>query len=808
MEDQPESPLHMDDTGNLDVARELDTIRRFSELGLPVEGMEDLLFTDIEEYKRKKMALIHQEIHLNEMEQGIVSDDIENKWQTQPEFPPQMGYSQEEGAAPIEEELILLETDLFDEEGITGSAGSDENERKNEECVSEILLENEMEEPIPANDKEEDITPQPEENERGDMPETDTKNKIRIEKKRRNLKGNRKVLIIALTGMVIAILLGIYVLSLMIPPQDQNETKLEPSIIVSDINPFAGQLVNLTAEPNMDELTYRWTITPDYFEIEKGSVDEIHLSVFFTKDGVFNIDITVVNKGNSYSSNVLINVQNTPIILERERFGDISQYQVNGHFKMENIGSFSSSKELAAYSTLESDFWTTPSEPMETVIFSSPVTSTDGFSNSYQHIKRTITQDLKLSGTLRSYSGFISTLTGTTQLEQTTFMDLYTKRPTSFRSDVDYDLSVQAVAGSDFTYTSSETVWTYPSLNVPFSDLRVEDISTERNISQDDTGSTRWGSYALEWIAVEYDRIIDTPSIRLDLSLDTASRERLSIKEFKMSVWIGDSIPEIMRMVLNISSNDNLKNPYDLDYKQEILSYVKGNEPIIFGSLDNKHESIDTISELFQDVGSQFHSDWEYVPRTGTLFSSTPDDFTAEDAISSFEDDLNFKNYKRSRTDPFGLYSNFSRYLNRDQWFFSIGDKGEDRCWNQTVWRDTNPPGLTARIDPVMITREEIGSILTYSGGEVALKRLLSSINQEGAFAIFGVGSVEDSRQIDPSKFSIGTAADMSYPVPGLVDPTLGERIPYALFIESLDGKVQTAVDLTTGQLSFVRLVN
>ena len=217
------------------------------------------------------------------------------------------------------------------------------------------------------------------------------------------------------------------------------------------------------------------------------------------------------------------------------------------------------------------------------------------------------------------------------------------------------------------------------------------------------------------------------------------------------------------------------------------------------------HDIVKEISAVYPDLAVDLHSDWTMFPEYGTFFSSIPSDFTAQDAYAKFEENPNYKTYLRTQTDPFGLFTNFSTLKGNDQWKFSIGDDSNDRCWNQTVFREAAPLGKTSRIDPVMTDREGIGSILTYSGGEIALKRLLSKIEPDSAQNVYGLSSVPDSRQLDLDNFYIGTAADLDYPVIGLINPTLSERIQYGMFIASNDGSIEVGLDMKTGQLSYIR---
>lgn len=807
MDDPVTDDLSRMKNGSLDVKSELEFISRFSELGMDTEGMEDLLFTDIERYKLRKKQLLHAEIHGQ-----YEMDHLEEEDQYEPSF---------QGEDDI---IIDHEDPLMDEEGIVVEddlllLGHPLRNGETDEEFDTIVIDREKEQTQqlpPAPITTEDVQTIPEKSTTDDINDIKPEDQVasdQIEDEQHldrssNLKGDRRILIGVVSLSIIFLLIGSYFLYNLVDDGGGTTSRIDPAIQVSDINPEAGDLIVITGSPLEDDIVYKWEINPSAYSYHSGGPDSSESTIFFKKAGLFEIKLEVERGTRTESTYISIDVEIKSITLERESYGDSAEYDVEGHVRFDRIYNVVDSSDMRAYSVLDADFWTPDFEPMVTTISENSVQARNGLGKTYSHMERNSRQTLKISGYLEPDVGKRTTLTGETILDQNSYTDIYTKRPTSLQSDVTYDLSFQTLPGTPIDYVANEKVWTYPSLSDSFSDLRIEDISPERHISISDSGTTTWGSYDLQWTAVEYSRIMDTPSLKLDLSLDSASMNRLSISSLSLQIWIGDTIPQIMKMVMNTSSMRTVQTPYILDYSQIMTGHSKGNDPVIFGDISYEHDHHDSIDDIEPDLAGEFHSNWEMVPKIGSKFTSIPSDFTAEDAVELMSNNPNYKNFERTLSDPIAIYTNFSVKLGKDQWKLSIAEENEDRAWNQTVFREASSFGLASKVDPVRLSREDIGTILTYSGAEVSLKRIIGSVNSEAAKMVFGVSDVEDTREIDTGKFFIGTEVDMDYPALGLVNPTLSERIDYGMFIISTNGNLEIGFDMKSGQLSYVRMVS
>lgn len=778
---------------DLDVDSELQFLQKFKDLGLSIGDMENVLFTDIDRYKRMKLQLLKNTFH-EEYGSPIPLTDVKNEIDMMERDLNDVPQPEGEDV-----ELLLLGSPISEDPPVQEDMIDigqpepeiDETARQNADGSEPVFLEDEITDKISEEMGSEEV-PAGNENYGLDRPS-------------RRLKGSKPILIGAVAILIVILLIGSYSVFDMMDDGEDVKEDIEVEIILSDANPSAGELVFFSSSPTLDDMRYSWKILPDSFGTVDGTMISSELDVFFKETGRYDISLMVEHRNREYSSSTIIDVQSTEIELERENYQDITEYDVEGHLRLDRIDHIIDSTELKPYTVLDADFWTTENEPMKMEISGEQIDSMDGLGYVNKNVMRTVDQNLKISGYLETPNKVRSTTTGSTDLRQTTMIDLYTKDPTKMISDVDYDLTIQISSSYSYDYISSEKIHTYPSLMRTFSELRIEDISPERFIKLGDTGSTEWGSYTLDWETLYYDRVHDTNSLVLDLQLDRISMELLSIDDMEMKVWVGDGIGQMMKMVLNISSDRSIQTPYILDYSQTLSDITKGSTPLIFGDVQYQHDIIGDISERFPDVSDEYHSDWDILPRQGTLPSSIPSDFTAETAYDQFKDNPNYKAYLRAQSDPFGLFTNFSRVKGNQQWKFSIGDSSKDRCWNQTVFREAAPLGKTSRIDPVMVDRNDIGNILTYSAGEVAIKRLLSLIDPDSAQRIYGLSDIPDNRELDLDNFYIGTASDMDYPVIGLINPTLSERIQYGMFIASNDGTIEVGLDMKTGQLSYVR---
>ncbi|MCU0799450.1 MAG: hypothetical protein MUC62_07240 [Candidatus Thermoplasmatota archaeon] len=612
-------------------------------------------------------------------------------------------------------------------------------------------------------------------------------------------------LIIAPLSIVIMVILG-YTTYLLLDEEADNGSGSNPisDFTISDSAPSSGTLVSLTAKSIETGTTYSWTIFPEDYSIRSGSVKERNIQLFFRKAGTYRVDLEVAFKGNKVSTNKFISVSERTFVISRERFSDKAGYNISGNLLIENIDSILRTKDMLSYKRMFLTYKTDGNDPALSTTGSELVNSKDGLGTEYPNLERGSVQNLRFEGYLERPNGMRSPLIGSSNIEQRTWIDIYNKRPTKMATSTKTDLQFQAIAGTTVDYRVNERGTIYNDLGSDLRELRVEDISEGRDMRVGMQGDIRWGVNDLEWEAIEVDIIGQRPALRLDLKLSTSDLKDLDLKEFGLSLWLSNDLPLAVRSVMNISSENDVATPYRLNHFQEMAFFEAGAKSLIYGDISTKHDMYVSADEVFPEISSEFHNGWTYVPDTGNMTSTIPTGFTAQDAISRFVDSPEFKAYKRSNPSLYGTISNYSSYGNKEQWRFSMAEKGDKLAWNQTVRRTEMDLGFPDDVEPVDLHRSDIGSILTYSGSEHCLKQLLTKLEQPYAILSFGKSTPSESDRIDTSGSSLETRVDMRYPMVGLINPGLIEKLPICFYVVGFDGSYKIGLDMTNGQLAFV----
>ena len=602
---------------------------------------------------------------------------------------------------------------------------------------------------------------------------------------------------------VVAILIATY---FFIPQDNKNgEDELDPYFDISDNYPIEGSRVKLESRQFGKGIQHSWSINPSYYQIIEGRLNSINMTVAFTRSGNYSIMHTLERGEETVDEIRSLEVDKRTIRVGRERYGDMLDYDVEGTLIIEDFEAYMDLPDSSKYETAELEFNTRSGKPQTIKISENPVEEYNGFSGYNQLVQRISEQELVITGSVKDWQGTSIPFSGETQMTQRSLVDIYYKRPV--RSDIEHysDITI-SINPTPKNYEMSETVKVFPRRDRDFESIRIEDISENRIFVLDQSGEIEWGSTILEWNAGSVEIINDLPCINLSLQMSEGEMEKFDIDEFVMNIWIADSYSATVRTHISMSTSSESPNEYTLEYDQKLSSFSKGNDVIIYGTAESRHDPISDISQVDSRFGYQYDSQFEYVPDYGNMSSSIPSDFTAQNAISSFEEKPGFQNFIRGLNDPYGLKSNFTISKDgKNQWTFTISEDSERYGWNQTVREGSQfELGAVSQIATVSLSKSDIGAVLTYSASETALKILLKDIDPDMANTLYGVNSPGDSHKLDLSRFSINTDAERPFPSVGMVNPTIIEPIPYGFVLESKDNSIDICVDMQSGQICYV----
>lgn len=802
--DKPVSrDIPLDEKGNIDVLEELEILKDFKRYGVDITEMEELLFTDIEEYRSRRSRILD----LVEDEELLVGTDY--------------------GISPIGDQGQLEQSDDDFNTNLVGSPLQEEGSfQDQDDDLLDLSEENVDEEPVqsspmmpidPSSISETEIFSEKKEDldtSKGNTPDvhqddllSDQEEALQdepLKKGTRDPSNSSKPLIIAVSLVALIIILGsigYYMTGRDIEPDEVQELSADFSI--SDLNPIAGHIVNLTSDMGSDDVSYEWDIIPGYYQVHKGTSTSRYLEVYFKRPVEYRIDLTVSAKEDSRTRTEFLTVSNLDLGISRERFDDVYNYDISGELYMKNIERFFDEPEASSLEDIDIEYWTEPNNPMKIEIDESKMKIEDGLASSFDRSLRITEQFLKFSGTVSDRDGPTTTISGSSSTVQRSYIDMYSKRPVRSSSDVVLDFVIPI---NTFTLDKriEQNIDMFPDLSNEFSDLRIEDLSIGRNFSIGDKGTTRWGSVLLSWEAESADRFLNRPTIKLVFEMDDSVMRSMDLDHFKMEHWIDDIVPVPVRSRLNVSSEPDLKNPYSMDHEQKLIEYYAGDNMIIYGSQDSKHEIFGSIGDKHEAYRDDLHDNWEIIPHVGSFGGTFNDQNDPEGIVGTIETKPSFKTWYAENEDAFVVYSSLGSNSTATIWDLSFSEKGEKWGYNATVINEVFK-GVIRRVEPVDIDRDEIPEVMTFSGAESAFKLSLKRIDPDAAISIYGKSSPDDDDEVLTDLFTVGTRIDHDYPVIGLFNPYMYSPLEMCMEFRSNDGDLTIGLDMTNGQIAYVQ---
>ena len=92
-----------------------------------------------------------------------------------------------------------------------------------------------------------------------------------------------------------------------------------------------------------------------------------------------------------------------------------------------------------------------------------------------------------------------------------------------------------------------------------------------------------------------------------------------------------------MRTILNATTRDDIEHPSEIYLFQEMESFTPGNDFVIYGSADHRHQTVVKADELLTELEDQFSDGWDLIPQLGSLTSSIPSSDNRDTKLSRME---------------------------------------------------------------------------------------------------------------------------------------------------------------------------
>ena len=732
------------------ITSEIGKIEQWKREGIDTGDLERLLFEDIEEYNKEKIRILSEHLELPRPTSGTRLDNS------------------------IEPSFEHEKNDV-----ITNIPIEDHKSTKNPTFNHRISL---LDEKTPL-----------------DKGKTPSRSKAIGRKKRMSIR-----ITIILFSIGSMILLSGVISYLIMKENNGDADKLDAFFTISDLKAISGSVIKLRSMMKDDGASHFWLISPSDFIIIEGGLEKSSIDLYFTKSGTYSITHEVKKGEESKAHTDKLEVEPHTLRIDRESIGDISKYDVTGNLRVSNVRSLIDIPEASSFKNLEMDFWSEEVKPTKSTLSYSDGSFKDGYAMTYSTILRTNEHNLVLSGSIEKYDRSKIPFSGKMETNDRTDIDLYNRKASRTIINNFMQMNIQLQPGSSRTYSIKEDMTIYPELSEFNYDIRLDDIAKDRYMSEDETGNILWGSSLLNWKAVGVLRFRDKVCINVSLWMDRNTLDNNKLDSFSMNLYLSDAIPVSLRTLTYIKTKDTIENPYTLSVEQRIIDINKGSNPIIYGNIDDQHTSITNIIQIKPELLSIFHDNWTYVPIYGTMKSSIPSDFDAEQAVEQFSSKQTFINFISGLKDPYSLNSNYSEMTGAKVWKFSISEADNQWAWNQTVIKDTPvSTGFKSRIEPVGVERNDIISIMTISGAESLFKTLMSDLDPVFTRSLYGVSQPDDQNLLDMSNWAITFISDNPYPGIGTMNQGTFMRIPYSMDITSKDGRFEASIDMESGQICY-----
>lgn len=602
--------------------------------------------------------------------------------------------------------------------------------------------------------------------------------------------------------------------------------------IISAAGNFAGSIISLDASNSSGKgLNYAWTLDDD-FRITEGTRQSNKLNGYYvsTEDETKTkyITLRVSNNDDEDSLTKELSLQPVSFEITEEKLPDRGKFQVSGSLNSKNpngITSYTTNDVDLTINNINIDFRTELGQDM-TVELTQASNSEDGFQQSHSVYKRSIQQNLKLSGTITgtvktkntigglippgSYP-FSSDLDGSMRSTDDSYTDLRTHNTLLGHAKNNLEITIpiefQNLEYREYTFYSNDTVESYPDLRKNPMKFQLTELSDDE-LKIGDQGGIQVGEINYIWYAKKVEYVFNNPAIEVNLTINNSAMNKYNLQEFYSAFWISEGISQPVKTHL-YSVHYQKGNTTTLNYISEMTNFEPG-----ISRISDSDCTVSTPDGHFyaRRPGVEYvnSTNWTFLPPTGQSnrnVSSSFAGFTHEQALAMAKNNQTFIDYNATHPGCYVVSGYCTASGEGDVpagelvWNLTFGTKDLDKGLNILISESGSITIEDVTINVPPNSTDDFDPLLSFAGSEDIL---LNYDDKEFYNLIF-----DSNNKIDFNNLNYGIDTNLEYPNVDITSIWFIEHTKYCYLITFNEKNnnqqriVRVALDAETGQLLF-----
>jgi len=648
---------------------------------------------------------------------------------------------------------------------------------------------------------------------------------------------------IAAAAVVIIVILSLYYFGIVNPIIDFNigdgngngGGKVTADFeIIPAVGNYPGTIILLDASNSSGRnLNYAWTLDDD-FRIVEGTRQSNKLNGYYvsTEDETKTkyITLEVSNMDDEDSLTKELSLQPVSFEITEEKLRDNGKFQVSGSLNSQNpngIVTYSTNDADITINNVNIDFHTELGQDMTMELISAPNTE-DGFQQTHSVYKRSIQQNLKLSGTItgtirtkntiggiipadRSYP-FSSDLDGSMRSTDYSYTDLTTYNTLLGHAKNNLEITIpiefENYKFDEYTFYSNDTIESYPDLRKNPMKFQLTELSDDE-LKIGDQGGIQVGEINYIWYAKKVEYVFNKPAIEVNLTINSSAMNRYNLQKFFSAFWIAEGISQPVKTHL-YSVHSQKGNTTTLNYISEMTDFEYG-----ISKISDYDCTVSTPDGHYyaRRPGVEYvdSTNWTFLPPTGQSNrneSSSFKGFTHEQALAMAKNNQTFINYNATHSGSYVVSGYCTASGDGDVpagelvWNLTFGTKDSDKGLNIVISESgsiTIEDDVTIDVPPN--STDDFDPLLSFASSEDIL---LNYDDKEFYNLIF-----DSNNKIDFNNLNYGIGTNLEYPNVDITSIWFIEHTKYCYLITFNERNnnqqriVRVALDAETGQLLF-----